>query len=122
MVGGLLLLRSVPGTVIEGRALGGQILTEPAQVLTQQPDLIHPLIMLALGADVSAILSRLDRRHALTDLARQLVQIITQIGAVVICNLLLSGLGSLMHRIYPTLETGRERLELDRYHPADRDA
>lgn len=38
-----------------------------------------------------------------------------------ICDLLASGLSSLMHCINPAFETSRECLELDRDHTADRD-
>nr|DAK09793.1 MAG TPA: hypothetical protein [Caudoviricetes sp.] len=66
-------VRSVPRAIIEGRALGRHVLTDPTQILTQQPDLIHALIMLTLSTSIRTILSRLDRRHALTELPGQLI-------------------------------------------------
>lgn len=112
---------SVTRAVIQDVTLCRQVLTDPAQILTQQPGLSHALIMLTLGTIVRSILSRLNRRHPLTDLSRELVQIITQVSAVMIRDLLLRGLSSLMHRINPALEPRRELLELHRDHTADRD-
>ena len=114
-------MRSVKGTIIEGRTLRGQILTDPPHLLTQHPHLGHALIMLTLSTSIRTILSRLNRRHPLTDLPRELVQVITQIRPVVIRHLLPSGLRSLMHRINPIFEPRRERFELHRDHTADRD-
>lgn len=113
-------VRSVPRAITEGRALGRHVLTDPAQILTQQLDLIHALIMLTLSTSVRAILSHLDRHHALTELPGQLIQIITEIGAVMIRDLLPRSLSSLMHRIDPALETSRECLELHRDDATDR--
>nr|DAY03377.1 MAG TPA: FII protein [Caudoviricetes sp.] len=77
--------------------------------------------MLTLSTSIRTILSHLDRSQTLTELPGQLVQIITKIRPVMIRDLLPSGLSSLMHCINPALETGRERLELNCYNPADRD-
>lgn len=112
---------SAPMTAIDDRAMGRQVLTDPAQILTQHADLIDALIVLTLSTSVGAILSRLDRRQPLTDLPRQLIHVITEIRPVMIRDLLASGLSSLMHRIDPALETGGECLELHRDHTADRD-
>lgn len=102
-------VRSVTGTTIDGRALHGQILTDSPHLLTQHPHLGHAIVMLTLSTSIRAILSHLNRRHPLTDLPRELVQVITQVRPVVIRHLLPSGLSSLMHCINPALETGRER-------------
>lgn len=114
-------VRSVTGTIIEGRALRGQILTDPPHLLTQHPHLGHALIMLTLSTSIRAILSRLNRRHPLTDLPRELVQIVAEIGAVVIRDLLPGGLGGLVHGVDSVFEPRRERFELHRDHTADRD-
>lgn len=112
---------SVPWAVIEGRAMGRQVLTYPAQILTQHPDLIDALIVLTLSTSVGAILSGLDSCQPLTDLPRQLIHVITEIRPVVIRDLLPRCLRGLMHRINPALETSRESLELHRDHTTDRD-
>lgn len=79
--------RSVPRTVIERLALGRQVLMDPTQLLTQQPDLAHALIMLTLSTGVRAILSHMNRHHAITDLPRELVDIVPEVAAVVILHL-----------------------------------
>lgn len=114
-------VRSVPRAIIEGRALGRHVLTDPTQILTQQLDLIHALIMLTLSTSIRTILSHLDRHHALTELPGQLIQIVTEIGAVMIRDLLPGSLRSLMHSIDPALETSTESLELHRDDATDRD-
>lgn len=77
--------------------------------------------MLTLCTSIRAILSGLDSGQPLTDLPRELVDVITKICSVMIRDLLASGLSSLMHRINPAFETSRERLELHRDHTTDRD-
>ena len=90
---------SVPGTVIEGRALRGQILTEPAEVFTEQSDLVYALTVLTLGTSVCAILGLPDRLHALTDLPSELVHVVPEIRPVVIFDLGPRGLGTLVHGV-----------------------
>nr|DAX99254.1 MAG TPA: hypothetical protein [Caudoviricetes sp.] len=112
---------SVQRTAIDGRALGRHVLTDPAQLLTDETYLIDSIVTLTLSTGIGAILSRLNRSQTLTDLPRQLIHVITEIGAVVIRDLLPRGLRGLVYGIDPALETGRESLELDRDHTADRD-
>lgn len=68
-----LSVRSVPRTVVQGRALGRQVITHPPQLLTEETHLIHALIMLTLCTSVRAILSGLDSRQTLTELPVQLI-------------------------------------------------
>lgn len=89
-------------------ALRLDVLMHPPQLLTNETNLINPLIMLTLSTSIRAILSRLNRRHTLTELPRQLIQIITHIRPVVIRDLIPGLLRSLMHRINPRAQPGRD--------------
>lgn len=114
-------LWSVPRAVVHGRALRLDVLTHPTQLLTNETNIIYSLIMLTLGPRGRAILSRLNRRQTLTELPGQLVQIIAEVGAVMIRDLLPGGLGGLVHGIDPAPQTRGQSLELHGDDTADRD-
>lgn len=90
---------SAARAIIEGCTLCREVISEPPEVLPKLPNLGYALIMLALSSGVGSVLGGLDSCQSLTELPRQLIEVLPEIRTVVVFHLRPGGLVAFVEQL-----------------------